>query len=383
MISLGKLEEERALELHRKCIVFDSQGDPPSLYSDTMLKRLDELIAANTPAWITYDEMRNLTAEELVKSAEYRQTFRKIIKDAGVTAVSTTIGVSGPTPFAYENAVKEFARWTYSFDMLRDLLVKVVKAEDVRNAKIEEKFAVALNSQNAAHIGSDIGNLEFFFQAGVKQIQLTYNTRNLVGDGCTERSDAGLTNFGLQVVDGMNKLGMIIDLSHCGHRTTMDAVAASRDPVAFTHTDSRALCNHDRNKTDEEIQAVAEKGGYIGLTIIPHFISEKETAKFDDFLDHVDHVIELVGVDHVGIGSDSAGSADTPKKFWKVYNAELSRIGFRPEHRTRFDVSTRGYEKYVDWPNFTRGLVSRGYSDQEIMKILGDNFLRFFDRVVG
>jgi membrane dipeptidase len=163
----------------------------------------------------------------------------------------------------------------------------------------------------------------------------------------------------------------------------MDAVAASRDPVAFTHTDSRALCNHDRNKTDEEIQAVAEKGGYIGLTIIPHFISEKETAKFDDFLDHVDHVIELVGVDHVGIGSDSAGSADTPKKFWKVYNAELSRIGFRPEHRTRFDVSTRGYEKYVDWPNFTRGLVSRGYSDQEIMKILGDNFLRFFDRVVG
>ena len=384
LFSLSKREEERALELHRKCIIFDSLGGTPSVYSERMLKRLDELIAKNKPPWAIGVELEELSIKELVENAEYRQTFWETIKKAGVTAVSTTIGaLSSQVPFTFENAVEDLARWTYMFDVLGDLFVKVTKAGDVRRAKREGKFAVVLNFQNSTHIGSDVNNLDFFYYAGVRQIQLAYNVRNLVGDGCTERTDAGLSNFGLEVVDRMNKLGIIIDLSHCGHRTTMDTIEASRQPVAFTHTNCRALCNHDRCKTDEEIKAIAEKDGYIGMTIVPFFLTEKETAKFDDFLNHVDHTVELVGVDHVGIGTDDAGAADTPMKFWEVYTKELSKIGFRPEHRARFGASTEGYERYLHWPNFTRGLVSRGYSDQGIEKILGGNFLRLFERVIG
>ncbi len=384
LFQLSEQEEERALELHRKFIIFDSLGGLPNVFSEDMLKRLDELIAENKPIWVIDDELESLKIRKLVKDVEYRRMFWEIVQKSGVTAVSTTIGaLSGPIPFSYENAIKDLVKLTYLFDMLKDLFIKVTKAEDVQKAKSEGKFGVMLNFQNTTHINNNIDNIDFFYHAGIRQIQLTYNMRNLVGDGCTERTDAGLSEFGLEVIDRMNKLGILIDLSHCGHRTTMEAIEASRDPVIFSHTNCRALCDHVRCKTDEEIMAVAEKGGYIGLTIVPFFISKKEAVSFNDFLDHVDHIVNLVGVDHVGIGTDDTGAADVPKKLWEKYNTVLPKIGFRPEHRVRFGVSTQGYERYIDWPNFTRGLVSRGYSDQEIEKILGGNFLRVVRRVVG
>jgi membrane dipeptidase len=384
LLHLSEEEEERAQKLHRKYITFDSMGGLPSLYSDSMLKRLDELIVEKKPAWTIGNEMEELSIKELVGNPEYRKKCWETIKQAGVTGVSTTVGaLSGPVPFTYENAVKDLAKWTYMFDALKDIFVKVVRAEDVRIAKKEGKFAVLLNFQNITHICNELDNLDFFYYAGIRQIQLTYNTRNFVGDGCTERTDAGLSNFGLEVVDRMNKLGILIDLSHCGHKTVMDAIKASDDPVVFTHINCHALCKHARCKTDEEIIAVAEKGGYIGLTIVPFFVSEKENPTFDDFLDHVHHVAELVGVDHLGIGTDDTGQADVPRQLLDLQTSLLSTIGFRPEHRARFGVSTRGFEHYVDWPNFTRGLVSRGYSDQEIQKILGENFLKVLEKVVG
>ena len=343
--------------------MFDSLGGLPSVYSDSMVKRLDELIVEKKPAWAIGNEMDELSLKELVRNSEYRKKFWDTIKHAGVTGVSATVGaLSGPFPFTYENAVRDLAKWTYLFDVLKDMFIKVLRMKDVQRAKTDGKFAVLLNFQNTAHIGNDLNNIEFFYYTGIRQIQLTYNTRNLVGDGCTERTGAGLSNLGLEVVDRMNKLGILIDLSHCGHKTVMDAIEASNDPVIFSHTNCYALCKHNRCKTDEEIMAVAEKGGYVGLTIVPFFVSEKENAVFDDFLDHVDHVVELVGVDYVGIGTDDSGQTDVPKQLSDLYTSLLSTIGFRPEHRAHFGVSTQGFEHYIDWPNFTRGLVSREYS---------------------
>jgi len=384
LFNLSEEEKERALRLHRECIVFDSLGGLPTVFSDRMLRRLDELVEGRRPAWEVINELDELGFEELVKNPEHRRRVWDTIQKAGVTGASITVGAfSGPAPFTFEGAIRDLARWIHLFDVLDGMFVKVLGAEDIRRAKREGKFAVLLNLQNTTHINGDLDNLDLFYRLGIRQIQLTYNSRNLVGDGCTERTDAGLSNFGLEVIDRMNRLGVLIDLSHCGHQTTMDAVEASRDPVILSHANCYALCRHDRCKRDEEIQAVAEKGGYIGITVVPSFVSEKEAPTLQDFLDHIDHVVELVGVDHVGIGSDDTGAADIPRKLLDLYDAILPMMGFRPEHRMRSGASTRGFEHYVDWPNFTRGLVARGYSDQEIRKILGENFIRVLERVVG
>lgn len=390
LLKLSQGEEERAQALHEKLMVFDSMGGTPDVFTDKMLKRLDKLIEQKTPSWRVGEEMKKIGISEMAKNPEYRKIFCERLRKSGVTAVSTTVGaLSGPIPFTYENALVDIARTEQQFDIMEDVLMKATKAEHVRKAKRDGKVALMINFQNTTHIETDIDKLEFFCQFGVRQVQLTYNMKNFVGDGCTERTDAGISHFGVEVVKRLNKLRMFVDVSHSGYHTTMDAIEISRDPVVFSHTNCRALSDHDRCKTDEQLQAVAEKGGYIGLTIINSFIHiekvlRKEKVTIEDWLDHVDYLVKLVGIDHVGIGSDDSGYADTPIKFWEVANKELYKLGFRPEHKTEFGVSTEGFEHYTDiYPNMTRGLVSRGYSDQEIEKIMGGNYLRIMERVIG
>ncbi|HAZ32021.1 MAG TPA: dipeptidase, partial [Dehalococcoidia bacterium] len=252
--------------------------------------------------------------------------------------------------------------------------------KDIEQAKEEGRRAVILNFQNTTHMGTDLDKLGFFYDLGVRIIQLTYNMRNFVGDGCTERTDCGLSNFGIQVVKRMNELGILVDLSHCGHKTTMDAIEISIRPVAFTHAFCRKLRQHDRGKTDEELKALAEKGGYCGIVVVPFFLA-KESPSLDHFLDHLEHAIELMGIDKVGVGTD--WGVVYPEPLRARLNEEVKRIGFREEHNVDWGAVTEGFNDWRDWPNITYGLVSRGYSDEEIKGILGGNFLNIFREVVG
>ena len=377
MFNLSEEEKERAKHLHKESIVVDTLAGGPMVFSQDMLKRLDELIEKNASTPTILDEMDRMGTQEIVEGRlkEYKEWWEA----SGVDVISATLGAFGEPPFTYENALRDIALWTRKFDSL-DWLVKATGIKDIEQTKEKGRRAVILNFQNTTHIGTDLDKLDFFYNLGVRIIQLTYNTRNFVGDGCTERTDAGLSDFGIQVVKRMNELGILIDLSHCGHKTTMDAIEISTEPVAFTHAFCRKLHEHDRGKTDEELKALAEKGGYCGIVVVPFFIA-KENPLLDHFLDHLEHAIEIMGIDKVGVGTD--WGAVYPEPLLARLNEEVKRIGFREEHNVDWRAVTKGFKDWRDWPNITYGLVSRGYSDQEIKGILGGNFLKSFREVVG
>jgi len=219
-----------------------------------------------------------------------------------------------------------------------------------------------------------------------------------VGDGCLERGDAGLSDFGVQVIEKMNRLGIVISLSHTGKRTCMEAIEVSQLPVIFSHSSVRALCDHPRNIEDEEIEAVARKGGVVGICAIGRFLkadpTQEDPATLEDFMHHVDYVVRLVGVDHVGIGLDSTEFQAAFSKHGVMSDRDFpperhQRI-FKPEYWPPVETwdntwafRVQGLESVMQLPDLTQGLLGRGYSETEVGKIMGGNFMRVFRQVWG
>ncbi len=255
-------------------------------------------------------------------------------------------------------------------------------ADDVRAAHRRGAIAGFVNIQDIAPFGRDLDLLERVRDLGLAMMQITYNAANFAGSGCTERHDAGLTRFGERLVERANALGIIVDTSHCGPRTTLDACAASRRPVVASHTSAAGLYAHDRAKSDDELKAIADSGGVIGIYAVPFFLSPEPEASIEAMLDHIEYVVELVGWQHVAIGSDAP--LQMPKAALRAVAQPWSQaFGFRPEHRIDQTRNLVGFDDYRDFPNITRGLVARGHSDEAIRAILGENFLRVFDAVVA
>jgi len=256
-------------------------------------------------------------------------------------------------------------------------LCLALSSEDIRKAKNEGKEALMLQLEPQT-IGPVIDRVDIAHSSGVRCMLLTFNSSNFLGDGCGEKTDAGLSRLGLDVVERMNKVRMLIDLSHCGEKTAMDAIEASRDPVLINHAGARALNpGMMRLKSDELIHALAEKGGVFGVSGIPNQLSKAKRQGIHELLDHVDYVVKLVGVDHVAIGLDIC--FDDHVAFHRMILGKIAK-GTGQELNAEY---MEGIESPEEWPNITRGLVSRGYSDQEIEKIIGGNALRIMKEVVG
>lgn len=378
MKMLSAEQEARAATLQREALIIDTLSGEPSVFSPAMLSRLEALVARQAPTADILSEMDRMATDALVHGElpEYWTWWDR----SGVDVISNTVGPFGRIPFSYESALDGLAQLTRRFDGT-DRLVKVTRASDIERAKAGGRCGIILNFQNTTHFGQDLNALDLFYDFGVRVIQLTYNSRNFVGDGCTERADGGLSHFGLQVIRRMNERHILVDLSHCGLRTTMEGINASARPVAITHSFSRELSPHDRGKTDDIMRALAERDGYFGVLVVPFFITPEPRATLAHFVAHVDRVVEVMGIDHVGIGTD--WGAVFPKSLEALMDAEMVRFGFRPEHRTSWGARVEDYPSWRDWPNITRALVGRGYSDNEIIKLLGANFLRIFRDVVG
>lgn len=218
-------------------------------------------------------------------------------------------------------------------------------------------------------------------------VQLCYNVRDFVGDGCAERTDCGLSDFGVKVIEELNRLGMVIDCSHTGYRTTMEAIEVSKKPVIVSHGNVRAVCDSFRNLKDDQIKAIAKKGGVIGLNGYPDFVSKKRRSTLDDLLDHADYIAKLVGVEHISVGIDyyegMAGVASDEAA--KALYAQFVEAGVwnprdygpPPWH------FPEGIEMPDKLPNLTAGLLKRGYSEEDVKKILGLNLVRVFKEVWG
>lgn len=267
-----------------------------------------------------------------------------------------------------------------------DQLILVRTSKDILRARAEGKTGVIIGLQNAKPVMRDLRLLRLLHTLGVRVIQLTYNERNLIGDGCVEKANGGLSRFGRQVVKEMNRLGIVVDLAHCGEQTTLDGIEASELPVAISHSNAQALCPSPRNKADHVLKALAERGGVIGVAFwAPLAYSDpKRRPGMKEFFAHVDYLVEHAGIDHVGIGSD-IGEGESRAQ----YEAMFTRGGGTYPEVTAvlgdwYDFDHRmieGMESSIVFPQVTEGLLARGYKDEDVRKILGGNWLRVYSQV--
>jgi membrane dipeptidase len=288
----------------------------------------------------------------------------------GINAFHVSEGVGGAT--AYDDALQFIAAWSGFAGRNSDVFSLVGIAEDLDRAKAKRKVAVIMGLQNADEF-REPKDVKDFHQLGLRCAQLTYNTQNLIGSGSTERIDGGITDFGVEIVKAMNEVGMLIDVSHSGDRTTLDAIELSPRPIAFTHSNCRALNNHPRLKTDEAIRKLAAKGGVMGITGVRNFVKDREPTTVEDIVDHIDHVTQLVGIEHVGIGTDSdlkGYDHMPPDQYARLKASYKSTYAFRDK------LDTDGFNHPRKIFDLTDALVRRGYSDANIQAVLGGNFRR-------
>jgi membrane dipeptidase len=298
-------------------------------------------------------------------------------KRSGVTAIQTSLSNRN-----FSVATRDLAEWQARFDRFPNQLLKVLRASDVAAAKTSSRVGVILGFQNATIIESDLKNLDSLYAAGTRSIQLTYNSRNLLGDGCTERTNAGLSDFGVAAVHRMNELGIIVDLSHCGEQTSKDGIEVTKKPPAFTHTMCKAIHNHVRAKSDVLLKALADKGGVVGIATLGYFVGPTPATSFDDYLRHVDHAVKIAGMDHVALASDYSIrgiEATHTRESWYVPRL----TSFKPSYNVRWPPWVKELDPPERFRNIAHGLAKRGYKTADIEKVLGGNWVRYFGEVIG
>jgi membrane dipeptidase len=315
----------------------------------------------------------------------------RILADAhasGEAAVNVTVGyVSGPEKDPYEFTLADVSHWDRLIRENAADLLKVLSVDDIAKAKDERKIGVILGFQNAAMMGDDAKRVDVFADLGVKVVQVTYNPANPLGGGSMAPETLGLTPFGREVIERLNSRRVMVDLSHSGRQTCLDAARFSKQPISINHTGCRALVDVPRNKSDEELRLVAGRGGFVGIYFMP-FLDRTGHATAADVVAHLEHALRVCGEDHVGIGTDGG---TTPVDDLTAYAADL-----RKEHERRVaqGVSAPGEgpdtHPFVDdlrgpdqFRKLARLLTARGHSETRIAKILGGNFIRYAREVWG
>jgi len=260
----------------------------------------------------------------------------------------------------------------------------VTSAQEIRQAKQDGVIALYANYQPVIPVARNLSSFDMAYRKGLRSYMLTYNRMDHVGVGCTERVDAGLSMFGIEVVKHCNELGIVVDVSHCGHLTTLDACRHSSDPVTANHTAARSIFDHPRGKTDEELRAIADTGGVIGVVALPYFLSAEPAPTVECMLDHVEYIANLVGWEHVGIGTDWPLQAPDDVLLATLGSAHYTQqVGWTARYRRDVTARLVGFNDCRDLPNITRGLVKRNWSDEQIRGVLGANALRVFEQVCG
>jgi membrane dipeptidase len=300
--------------------------------------------------------------------------FPKLLSSS-LTAVSLTVNYQGWV--GLEEVLLNFGTLYEKLGANADKLVWVKGVDDIYRAKNENRVGVILAFQDGRPMERDLGLVHVFHRLGLRISGLSYQRKNYFADGCGERTDSGLSTFGVELVQEMNRLGIVIDLTHTGNASSLDAVEVSRDPVIASHNCAKALYDHFRNSSDELLTALARKGGVNCVSTFSPFLRKRGTQEgtsLEDTLNHIDYIARLVGVDHVGVGLDSAPDSRRPDQA----NTMASRY---PEFewgdfKHRYAIKTISEIQYL-----THGLVARGYPDKDIEKILGGNLLRVLSAV--
>lgn len=338
------------------------------------------------PAWPGYDDA--IVVDFLASPGYFNyplnppldQAMIRHAVDSGITAVNLTVSGGG-----FEGSVRNISGWMSRIERFQDAFRQVRTVADLHDAKASGRLGIVLGFQDSTPFEGGLDHVATFLDLGVKVTQLTYNVRNLVGDGCLEPANGGLTRYGEAVVERMNDLGMLVDLSHCGQKTTADGIAASREPVSITHSGCNAVARHPRSKDDTELRALADGGGVIGIYLMP-FLTPGRVPLRADVLDHIEHAINVCGEDHVGIGSDlSITPIDGSDEYWTRHRefvaGRIARGVAAPNEDpdVLFTVEDLNDDRRMEL--IAEGLSGRGHSDGRIEKVIGGNWLRLFEEI--
>lgn len=301
-------------------------------------------------------------------------------RTSGITAMNVTVS-SGDTT----STLRRMAPWFANVEQWPDTFRLVRSVAQLREAKESRRVGVVLGFQDTTPYEGDLSRIGMFHDLGVRVVQLTYNVRNLVGDGCLEPGNAGLSAYGHQVVERLNELGSIVDLSHCGQRTTAEGIRASSAPVGITHTGCTAVAPHPRSKDDAELRAAANGGGVVGIYLMP-FLSPGRVPTEGDVVAHIEHALNVCGEDHVGIGSDlSITPIDGSEEYWSKHREFVARriangvAAPAEDPDVLFTVPDLNSHRRMDM--IADALSARGHNDRVIEKVIGGNWLRLCEEV--
>jgi membrane dipeptidase len=329
-------------QLPRPSLVFDAMGEIRTIYTPELIR---EILASGTRAIaITLSDP-------------------KVIGHAG-----------------YELTLEEMNAYDSYFEKYPDLFIKATMLTDIDRARRENKLAVFYLIQNAAPIDQDWTKMDRLYERGLRSIQLTYNHRNLVGDGCKERTDAGLSTFGLELIERMNSRNMLVDLSHAGMTTMKEAIIASKKPVIISHTCCRALYDNVRNTTDENLRFLADRGGVVGICQIRVFMTTEKTNNLEFYFKHIDHAVKVAGTDHVAIGSDRDHRVipNTEEEIRQLLKEEGAN--FIPDDWPLYLEKLNGPRRME---TIWEGLLKRGYKPADADKIMGGNLYRLYSETIA
>ena len=307
---------------------------------------------------------------------------RSVFEDmrrGGLTAVNCTCAVWE----GFRGAMDNIAQWKRLFAEHDDLILQVFTTEDIHRAKREGKTGLYLGWQNTYGIEDQLDYLQVFKDLGVGCMQLTYNTRNLVGSGCWEPLDDGLSGFGHEVVEAMNEARILIDLSHVGARTSEEAIAHSKQPVAYTHCAPSGLFEHPRNKTDAQLRSIAERGGFVGFATYPPFMAQGDDTTVEHCIDVFEYLINLTGEDAIGIGTDFTQGQDKGFFEYLSHDKGYARRLIPARSGAGVTVMPEGLRTIGDFGNLTDAMQRRDWSEGRIRKVLGENWLRFLKEIWG
>ena len=322
------------------------------------------LVTINNEEWDRWNSANGMTEAD-------RQQF----KDCGIKVFHHSFGMGGPN--AHNDALIYFAALNAFIARYSDTFTRVSRWRDLEALVRSPKVGVIPGLQNSEHFRTP-EDVKLFYSLGQRVSMLTYNAQNNLGCGATERRDCGVSDFGAAIIQKMNEVGMLVDVSHCGDMTTLDAFELSKKPVAITHSNCRALVNHPRCKTDEAIRKMAASGGVMGITGVRMFVRSEEPTTIEHLVDHVDHVAKLVGVEYVGVGSDC--DLNGYDKLPKAQDQAL-RASYKASYafREKLDIEAFGHPRKIF--DLTEALLRRGYGEADIVGILGGNFRRMFKNV--
>ncbi|WP_435320963.1 dipeptidase [Haloarchaeobius sp. TZWSO28] len=370
--------------------VFDYTSSAPweqviRAYGDTedVNEAVREMVADGKSKAESWEAIWDHEVRRFETDPDFRAAVKEIYDTAGVDILSVTPWTHDPSVSERAGQRRDLSRWQSRFDSA-DWLHKVTTPDEARQVAADGDVGIVLNTQNAGGaIDGSIERIDVLYNEGVRLFQLTYNYQNLLGTGCNDPAEGGLSKFGRSVVDRINQLGGVVDVSHCGKQTTLDVIEYSDEPVAVTHATCQSVSHHYRGKSDEEIEALAAADGYMGIVTLPWFIAPGvDEPTLDIFVEHLSYAADIMGADNIGLGTDFyPADSRFPRELLEYYKDHIVELGFDREKVERRNIAAGigEFETYEDWP-VIRERLGEQFSAAELDGILGENFLSFWER---